>query len=102
MKVSVIIPVYNEEKVIGDCLDSLAKQTYKDLEIIVVDDGSTDNTFGVISKFQTPNYKLQILKQHHLGPGIARNLGAKHATGQTLVFVFSRLLLSLNILVEGF
>ena len=80
MKVSIIIPTYNEEKVIKDCLDSLSKQTYKDLEIIVVDDGSTDKTVEKV-------HGVQLLKQTHKGPGEARNLGAKAAHGEILVFV---------------
>ncbi len=77
MKISVIIPVYNEEKVIGNCLDGLAKQTMaKNLEVIVVDDGSTDGSGTVAT-----------LRQSHRGPGAARNLGAKHAHGEILVFV---------------
>ena len=89
MKVSVIIPTYNEEKVIGDCLKSLSEQTYKDLEIIVVDDGSTDNSrFKIQSpKLQFKIQNLKLLEQRHLGPGEARNLGAKQAKGDILVFV---------------
>ena len=82
MKVSIIIPVFNEEKVIGGCLESLEKQTYRDLEIIIINDGSTDHTMEVINKYQ-----VRLLKQSHLGAGLARNLGAKYATGETLVFV---------------
>src|SRR3989344_1367122 len=87
MKVTVIIPTYNEEDVIGDCLESLSKQTYHDFEIIVVDDGSTDKTIEVLQKFQIPNSKFQILRQKHGGPGAARNLGAGRASGEVLVFV---------------
>ena len=87
MKVSIIIPTYNEEKVISDCLDSLSQQTYKDVEIIIVDDGSTDRTLEVLSKFSIFNFQFSILKQKHLGPGMARNLGAKKAKGEILVFV---------------
>lgn len=95
--VSIIIPVYNEEKVIKACLESLNRQTYKPLEIVVVDDGSTDKTLTIISNFKFPfrletrsrraisNFKL--LRQKHLGPGPARNLGAKKARGEILVFV---------------
>lgn len=86
-KLSIIIPVFNEEKEIVLCLKSLAKQTYKNLEIIVVDDGSVDKTTEIISKFQVPNSKLILLKQKHEGPGEARNLGVKHAGGDILVFV---------------
>jgi len=85
MKVSVIIPTYNEEKVVGECLASLAKQSYRDLEIIVVDDGSRDETSRKLQEAKIPN--LQILVQNHAGPGAARNLGAKKAAGEILVFV---------------
>ncbi len=80
MKVSVIIPTFNEEKNIRDCLESLSNQSYKDLEIIVVDDGSTDKT---VDKLIVET----LLKQEHLGAGAARNLGARHAKGEILVFV---------------
>ncbi len=82
MKVSVIIPVYNEEKVIGECVSSLKKQSAKDFEIIVIDDGSYDSTLEILQKFD-----VRIFKQNHHGPGVARNLGAKHAKGKILVFV---------------
>ena len=85
--ISIIIPVYNEEKVIADCLNSLAKQTYETIEIIVVDDGSTDNTIDIIKNCQLSIVNCQLLHQHHQGPGPARNLGAKSAKGEILVFV---------------
>lgn len=95
--VSVIIPVYNEEEVIIDCLNSLKDQTYKPLEIIVVDDGSTDKTLNIIENLKLKNVdkstfssqieNLTLLCQKHLGPGSARNLGAKYAKGYILVFV---------------
>ncbi len=87
MKISVIIPTYNEEKVITKCIKSLQDQTFKDFEIIVVDDGSTDKTFEVLSQLKIINLKLQILRQQHKGPGAARNLGVQHASGEILVFV---------------
>lgn len=87
MKISVIIPTYNEEKVIFDCLSSLDSQTIGDFEVIVVDDGSSDKTLGVLKKIRSKNYKLKILKQDHKGPGAARNLGAKSAKGEIIVFV---------------
>ncbi|MDO8623481.1 MAG: glycosyltransferase family A protein [archaeon] len=81
---SVIIPQYNEEKDISDCLKSLENQTYKKIEIIVVDDGSTDNSLELIKNFSK---KIKILQQNHKGPGEARNLGAKNAKGEILIFV---------------
>lgn len=80
MKISVIIPTYNEEDIIGKCLDSLSKQTYKDLEIIVVDDGSSDETLSRIKG-------VKLLRQEHKGPGAARNLGVGKSSGEILVFV---------------
>ena len=87
--VSIIIPVYNEEKVIGKCLESLSKQSYKPLEVILVDDGSTDKTHKIISNFEFRISNLHLLKQAHMGPGPARNLGASKAKGNILVFVDS-------------
>lgn len=95
MKISVIIPTYNEEKSIGDCLDSLGKQSYKDIEVIVVDDGSVDKTLEVLSKLKDKqslplrgkSEKLKVFEQKHKGPGEARNLGVRHAKGKILVFV---------------
>jgi glycosyltransferase involved in cell wall biosynthesis len=87
MKVSIIIPTYNEEKVIIKCLKSLSKQTYKDIEIIVVDDGSTDKTLKVLSGLRISDFGFRILRAEHRGPGAARNLGAKKAKGEILVFV---------------
>ena len=87
MKVSVIIPTYNEEKVIVDCLKSLSEQTYRDMEVVVVDDGSTDKTYDVLLEFRIKNLELRIFRQNHKGPGEARNLGAKYTQGNILVFV---------------
>lgn len=80
--ISVVIPVYNEETDIDDCLTSLRLQTYTPLETIVVDDGSTDQTRDIVRK-----YPVKLVKAEHLGPGPARNTGAKQATGEILVFV---------------
>src|SRR5689334_10974235 len=87
MKISVIIPIYNEEKSIKDCLESLDKQSFRDFEVILIDDGSTDKTSVILLNLKITNFKFQILKQNHLGPGVARNLGAKNAKGEILVFV---------------
>lgn len=76
--VTVIIPIYNEQKDIVNCLNSLGQQSYSDTEIIVVDDGSTDGTRVE---------KVNLLNQSHQGPAIARNLGASKAKGDILVFV---------------
>lgn len=84
MKITVIVPTYNESDVIGACLSSLSKQSYKDFDVIVVDDGSIDAT---VSECQKSKVKCQILTQKHGGAGKGRNLGAKYAKGKILVFV---------------
>ena len=89
MKTSIIIPSFNEENSIGECLDSLLKQIVKNLEIIVVDDGSTDKTASLVAQYSKQNPRIKLLKNAHKGPGPARNLGAKSSTGKILVFVDS-------------
>ncbi len=85
--ISIIIPIYNEQETIAKCLKSLKNQTYKDIEIVLVDDGSTDNTLKKISDLKPKISDLKMYRQKHLGPGPARNLGAKEAKGEILVFV---------------
>lgn len=85
--VSIIIPVYNEEKVIADCLKSLDHQTYNPIEAIIVDDGSTDETIRIMKNYRLYHVNWQFFTQNHLGPGSARNLGAAKAKGKILVFV---------------
>jgi glycosyltransferase involved in cell wall biosynthesis len=81
--VSVVIPAYNEEENIEKCIKSLLNQTHKNLEVIIVDDGSEDETRKIIQNFS----KVTLIEGEHKGPGISRNLGAKKAKGEILVFV---------------
>ena len=83
-KVSVIIPVYNVEKYLHECLDSLLNQTLKDIEIIAVDDGSTDSSLKILKDYAKKDKRLKVLTQENKGAGAARNLGMKHATGSYL------------------
>ncbi len=89
MLVSIVIPVYNEGKTIQACLKSLLEQSLSDFEIVVVDDGSRDDSFSVIEKViqQTKIKPVRLLRQKHLGSGAARNRGAAEAKGEILVFV---------------
>ena len=87
MKVSIIIPAYNEEKYIGKCIETLLNQSYRDFEIIIIDDGSKDRTVEIVKKLSSKNKKIKLLSQNHGGPGRARNLGAKHTKGGIIVLV---------------
>lgn len=86
VETSIIIAAYNEKEYIGRLLDSLLIQTYKDFEVILADDGSTDNTRDIAEKY-SKKLNLKVLKQNHKGPGAARNLGAKKAKGEFLVIL---------------
>lgn len=86
-KVSVIIPVYNSEKYIGECLDSIINQTLRDIEIICVNDGSTDGTAAILEDYSKKDDRVIIIDQKNLGAGAARNNGLRKATGEYLSFL---------------
>ncbi len=85
--VSVITPVYNGEKYLAECLDSVLAQTLPDIEIICVDDGSQDSTLAILEKYSSAHPNIKIFRQKNLGPGIARNLALDNATGKYVAFM---------------
>ncbi len=85
--ISVIIPTYNEKVDLEKCIESLGAQTCSDFEIIVVDDGSTDGTIQILSNLEKNLPSFKFIVENHAGAGSARNLGAKSAKGEILVFV---------------
>ena len=86
-KISVIIPVYNTEKYIEKCLESLAKQTMQDFEVIIVNDGSTDNSKKVIKDYmKNSNLDIKYLEKENGGLASARNYGIEHASGKYISF----------------
>ena len=87
IKVSVVVPVYNAEKYLRECLDSILNQTLKELEIYCVDDGSNDNSVGIIKEYQEKDSRVHFLEQSHKGGGAARNLGMQHAKGEYISFI---------------
>lgn len=86
-KVSIIVPVYNVEKYISTCLDSIINQTFTDFEILVVDDGSPDKSIEIIKKYQ--DSRIIILKKDNGGLSDARNYGLERASGEYILFVDS-------------
>ncbi len=88
-KFSVIIPVYNTADYLRECLDSVLKQTIKDLELIVIDDGSTDGCWEIIQEYTAIHSQVKALQQNRKRQGAARNLGLSHARGEFIGFVDS-------------
>ncbi|MDL1913285.1 MAG: glycosyltransferase [Bergeyella sp.] len=93
--ISVIVPVYNREKELYELLDSFAKQSDKDFELLIIDDGSTQNLINTVSEFKN---KLSLLyfRKKNSGPGLSRNYGGKKANGSWLVFVDSDVIVDKN------
>lgn len=104
--VTIIIPVYRTEKYITKCIESIINQTYKDFEIVFIDDGTDDSSCSIINKKlnKTPNIKYKIINQENKGVSAARNVGIIEANGDYVVFIDSDDVISNNFLatlVEG-
>ena len=87
--VSVVVPVYNTERLVERCLDSIISQTYSNLQIIVVDDGSTDKSLEILNKYQSKDNRISVYSQNNSGVSAARNCGMRHSTGEYVLFVDS-------------
>lgn len=101
-KISVIIPCYNVEKYLRQCLESVVNQTMQDIEIICVDDGSSDSTLDILNEYQKKDSRLQVITQKNAGAGAARNNGLKIAQGQYLSFLDSDDFFELDMLEEAY
>ncbi len=96
MKLSVIIPVYNVEKYLERCLDSVVNQTYKDLQIIIVNDGSTDNSLKIAQKYANEDLRIVLIDKQNGGQSSSRNAGLNIANGDAIAFLDSDDWLELN------
>lgn len=94
--ISVIIPIYNVEKYISRCLDSVINQTYKKIEIICVDDGSPDNSIKILKEYEKKDSRIKIIRQQNRGLSGARNTGIKNSRGEYIFFLDSDDWLPLN------
>lgn len=83
---SIIVPVFNAEKYITRCIDSILSQTFNDYELILINDGSTDGTYDILEKYRN-NSKCIVLHQKNRGVSVARNVGIEIATGRFISFV---------------
>ena len=88
-KISVIIPVFNSEEFISECLNSLIKQTFKNFEVICINDGSNDTSFKILKEFEKKDERIHIISQNNKGAGIARNIGMGKSKGDYLLFLDS-------------
>ncbi|MDF7667520.1 glycosyltransferase [Orbaceae bacterium ESL0727] len=93
---SIIIPIYNTEKYLSKCLDSIINQTYKDIEIICVNDGSPDNSLSILAEYQQKDKRIRIINQENAGLSAARNAGMKEARAPYVTFVDSDDFIELN------
>ena len=88
-KISVIVPVYNASEYLEECVKSILAQTYKNIEIVLVDDGSKDNSLELCTKLKQQDSRIVVVHQENAGPGAARNKGVDIATGDYVAFVDS-------------
>ena len=99
-KISVIVPCYNAEKYLKECLDSIVNQTLKDIEVICINDGSKDNTLNILEKYAQKDNRIKVYSQENKGPGISRNLGIEVANGDFISLLDSDDIFELNMLEE--
>lgn len=88
-KISVVIPVYNVEKYLPQCIDSVLSQSFEDYEVILVNDGSTDGSLAIAQQYERANKKVKVISQENKGLGGARNTGIQHASGEFICFIDS-------------
>lgn len=87
--ISVIVPIYNTAAYLSRCIESLVNQTYSDLQIILIDDGSTDESGAIADEWQTKDPRIEVYHQQNQGQSAARNVGLQHAKGEYIAFVDS-------------
>lgn len=88
-KISVVVPIYNSEKYLSQCIESILFQTYRNFELILVSDGSTDNSLSICKKYQQEDNRIKILELEHKGVSNARNQGINKSTGDFICFIDS-------------
>ena len=85
--ISVIVPIYNAEKYLAQCIESIIHQTHRDLQILLINDGSTDSSLSIAQDFAQRDARIEIYTQSNQGQGAARNNGLQHANGEYISFV---------------
>lgn len=85
--ISIIVPLYNSEKYLSKCIDSIISQTYKNLEIILINDGSTDNSLNILNKYIKKDKRINLINKENGGASTARNIGLKESKGKYISFI---------------
>lgn len=88
-KVSIIVPIYNSELYLDECIKSIINQTYKNIEILLLDDGSTDNSLTICNKYKKEDSRIRIIKKNNSGVSNTRNIGITKSLGEYIAFVDS-------------
>ena len=96
--ISVIVPVYNVEEYLEECLESIRQQTFTDIEVILVNDGSTDSSKEICERFCQADNRFKLINQENQGQSVARNRGVKESVGQFIMFVDSDDVINTNVL----
>ena len=96
--ISIIVPVYNVEEYLEECLESIRQQTYTDIEVILVNDGSTDSSKEICERFCQADSRFRLINQENQGQSVARNRGVKESVGQFIMFVDSDDVINTNVL----
>ena len=99
VRISILIPVYNVENYLSQCLDSILSQTFSNIEIICVNDGSTDKSPSILNEYAKKSDKIKIINQENAGLSETRNTGVEYAAGKYVLFVDSDQKLSLLFLI---
>lgn len=89
ISISIVVPCYNVEKYLRDCLDSIVSQSYTNFEVVCVNDGSTDNSLNILKEYSMNDPRIKIICQDNKGPSAARNTGIKNSIGKYICFVDS-------------
>lgn len=87
--VSIIVPIFNSEKFIGKCIDSIINQTYKNFELLLINDGSTDNSLAICEEYTDLDKRIKVINIPNSGPSVARNIGLETSKGELIQFVDS-------------
>ena len=96
--ISIIVPVYNVEEYLEECLESIRQQTFTDIEVILVNDGSTDSSKEICERFCQADNRFKLINQENQGQSVARNRGVKESVGQFIMFVDSDDVINTNVL----